>query len=118
MTLSMSGSAKPAWTRRWLPTTKLGRVACWFALGFLAWLLIVNPIVMMMNRPEGLPIAEPFRTLAIILALTGFASGLVGAVLSLIAIVRSRERSIAAFAVLAPGVFVIVFLLGELLVPH
>lgn len=118
MALSKTATARTMWAIRWLPATRLGRIACWFALGFLGWFFVANPVIMMANQPEGLPIAEPLRTVAIALSLAGFASGLVGAVVALVAIVRSRERAIAVFAALAPGVFVVAFLLGELLLPH
>ena len=43
---------------------------------------------------------------------------LVGGVLSLVAIVRLRERAVLAFAGLVPLGFVLVLVVGELAVPH
>lgn len=51
-------------------------------------------------------------------AMPGFACGLVGGVVALVAIFRRRERAISVFAALVPFVFVLVFVLAELIISH
>lgn len=91
----------PARTRRRfppLPTTRLGRWAVGLAVAYpllvTAWRIL----------PGG--------------ALLGFASGIAGGVLALVAIVRRGERALLVFAAVAPLVLVVAFVLAELLVGH
>ena len=81
-----------------LPTTRLGRWAVRLAVGFpvlvLAWSIL----------PGG--------------AALGFASGLAGGVVALVAIFRRGERAITVFASVLPLVLVVAFVLAELLVGH
>jgi hypothetical protein len=51
-------------------------------------------------------------------AFFGFACGLVGGVVALVAILRHGERAISIFAALVPFVFVLVFVLAELIIGH
>src|SRR3990172_5677240 len=81
-----------------LPTTRLGRWAVRLAVGFpvlvLAWSIL----------PGG--------------AALGFASGLAGGVVALVAIFRRGERAITVFAAILPLALVVAFVLAELLVGH
>ena len=51
-------------------------------------------------------------------AILGFLCGIAGGVLALIAIIRQHERSWIVFLSLLPLFWVLVFILGEFLVPH
>jgi threonine/homoserine efflux transporter RhtA len=51
-------------------------------------------------------------------AILGFLSGLVGGILSLIAVIRQNERSWLVFLSILPLFWVLIFILGEFLVPH
>lgn len=48
----------------------------------------------------------------------GFLCGLGGGVVGLIAIIRQHERSWLVWLTILPGLFVILFALGEILYPH
>ena len=84
---------------RWVPATRLGRWGIGLgALGFAlmpAWMLF---------GPLG--------------AFPQFGLMAAGGVLSLVAIIRLRERAVLSFAGLLPLLLVIVFLVGELAAPH
>lgn len=81
-----------------LPTTQLGRRAVGLAAAFVvlvpAWKVF----------PGG--------------AALGFACGLVGGVVALLAIVRHGERALAVFAAVVPLLLVVGFVAAELLVGH
>ncbi len=51
-------------------------------------------------------------------AFPGFACGLAGGVVALVAIVRRGERALTAFAALLPFLLVVTFVLAELLIGH
>lgn len=51
-------------------------------------------------------------------AMLGFICGLVGGVLALIAVIRQHERSGLVFLSILPMLWVLLFILGEFLVPH
>jgi hypothetical protein len=48
----------------------------------------------------------------------GFICGLVGGVLALVAVIRQHERSWLVFLSILPFLWVLLFILGEFLVPH
>ena len=50
-------------------------------------------------------------------AFPGFACGLVGGVVALVAIFRRGERAITVFAALVPFAFVLVFVVGSVFIP-
>ena len=81
-----------------LPTTSAG----WWAIGLavLAQALVMAWTVL----PLG--------------GLAGFVCGLAGGGVALLAIVRRRERAVTVFLALLPAVFVVVFVVAELVVPH
>jgi hypothetical protein len=83
---------------RILPTTELGRRA--------AWLAGVSVLLLLLGR--WLPLG----------AALSFLSGLAGSVVALAAILRRGERALTVFVALLPGLFVIGFILAELLVGH
>lgn len=95
------------------PATRLGWMAVWLGAAFLI-LWAINSTVFIPSTQDA-----PWRHVllpyyGIIMLLCGLAGGVVG----LIAILRNRERSWLVWLTLLPGAFVLLFLLGELLVPH
>jgi len=95
------------------PGTRLG----WWALGLGAVfvvLWIINSTVFMPST-----VLIPWRQVllpfyGIFMLLCGLAAGIVG----LIAVIRGHERSWLVWLTLLPGLFVLIFVLGEFLVPH
>jgi hypothetical protein len=76
--------------------------------------MIINSTIFM-RLPEDVTwrvTVLPFY--GIFMMLCGFAAGIVG----LIAVTRQHERSWLVWLTLLPGLFALVFVLGEFLVPH
>ena len=111
---NMASVDKPLWRRilGW-PSTRLG----WWAVGLMAAfvvLILINNAVFM-QLPEVTTWRVFFLPLyAIVMLLCGLAAG----VAALVAIILKRERSVLAWLPVLTGLFVVVFLLGEFLVPH
>jgi len=82
-----------------LPTTRLGRWAVRLALGS-----VVLVFAWRVMGPAG--------------AAPGFALGLAGGVVALVAIFRRGERAITVLAAILPLAFVVAFVLAELIVGH
>ncbi len=87
--------SSPLWQR---PNTRLG----WWAVGLAVANIVLNFAWSIL--PGG--------------ALLAFACGLAGGVLALIAVIRQHERSWLVFLSILPMVFVLLFILGEFLIPH
>ena len=81
-----------------LPHTKLG----WWSVGLAAASIVL--ILAWSILPGG--------------AMLGFLCGLVGGILALIAVIREQERSWLVFLSILPLFWVLIFILGEFLVPH
>ena len=95
------------------PTTRLGwwsvgAAACFAAL-FLVHFVVLGPWE---------PGAAWLRTVVPVLSLGMLACGLAAGVVGAIAVIRRRERSWLVWLGLLPGLMVLAFLLGEILVPH
>jgi len=82
-----------------LPTTRLGK----WAVGLAA----ANVVLVLGWRLMG-PLG----------AFPGFACGLAGGIVALVAISRRGERAIAVFAATVPALLVVLFVLAELLIGH
>ena len=103
------------WRRRFLarPATRLGRWAAWLAGAFLA-MFVANAAVFMPMHADVVWARPVFIAYGLTMLLCGLAAGVTG----LIAVTRGRERSWLAWLALLPGLFVLLLLLGEFLVPH
>jgi hypothetical protein len=102
------------WRRifKW-PSTRLGWWAVRLALAF--EILMTLNFVIFMRLPEEVAWRVTILPIyAITMLLCGLAAGIVG----LIAMVRQRERSGLVGLTLLPGLFVLVFVLGEFMSPH
>jgi hypothetical protein len=100
------------------PRTRLGRVSMWLGLAFIIGFALNSALVGIVGTSTD-PVVNAFsRTYlpywGVALMGTGFFAGIVG----LVAILKDGERSILALLTLVPTVFVTLFLLGELLIPH
>lgn len=112
--VSASPSGQSLWQRisKW-PGTRLG----WWSVGLAALfeiLMIINNSIFM-RLPEDVTwrvTILPFY--GIFLMLCGLAAGIVG----LIAVTRQHERSWLVWLAILLGLFALVFVLGEFLVPH
>lgn len=71
--------------------------------------------VMFMNEPDETSLR---RLVLPVFGVTMLATGLASGVVALTAMIRSHERSWTVLVPLVVGMFVLVFLLGEVLVPH
>ena len=94
----MTNESASLWKRFFaVPSTQLGRWAVGLAVGsivlILAWSILGG-------------------------AMLGFLCGIVGGVLALIAVIRQHERSWLVFLSILPLFWVLIFILGEFLVPH
>lgn len=99
-----------------LPRTRLGKVTMWLA-GFFVIGFGVNTAVFM---PISMAYPDASWRIWFLPAwgITLMTAGVAAAVTAVLAIVRAKERSWVVWAALAPGGFAILFVLGELLMPH
>lgn len=95
------------------PVTRLGRLSIILA-GTFVILSLLNSAVLM-QLPEVPPAV---RILLIAYGWLMLACGLAAGVLALWAVIHAGERSWMVWITLLPGVFVLILLLGEFLVPH
>jgi len=97
------------------PRTRLGRWAGGLAVTFVVMFIINSTVIMpsTMESPEA-PWEQALPFYGIFMMLCGLAAGVVG----LIAVIRKHERSWLVWLAFLPGVFVLLFVLGEFLVPH
>jgi hypothetical protein len=91
-----------------LPKTSLG----WWSVGLAipVFLLFTYPFLIRLGRVVSF-IGAYFNFAFII-------SGIAAFVIGLISIIRNKERSILVFLATLIGLFALLFLLGEVLVPH
>lgn len=105
-------------TFRHRPGTRLGwwsvRLGAAFLVLYAINSFVFMPIFAYNNNPalEWSNRVLPFY--GIFMMLCGLAAGIAG----LVAILRSAERSWMVWLTLLPGAFVLIFLLGEFLIPH
>ncbi len=100
-----------------LPSTKLGKWSMWLAVTFFIGFILNNAFVGIFGRSEGAMrrFSETYLPYwGIALFMVGFSAGVCG----LIAILKYKERSVVNLLAIVPSVFVILFLLGEFLLPH
>ncbi len=101
-----------------LPVTTLGKWSMWIAVAFIVMFAINTVFVGALGTSTD-PGWQVFSSTylpyyGIGMLAVGFAAGVVG----LVAILKQRERSLVTLLTIVPALFVVVFLLGEFLVPH
>lgn len=100
------------------PTSKLGKWAVIFAISFIV-LVVLAPVLSstiykdIVTIGDGLRFEFQQRPLLILTGLGSLISGLTTLVLSLLAIFKSKDRSIVVFITTALGLLVLIFLVGE-----
>lgn len=106
-------AARPRSSILSLPSTRLG----WWAFGLEAAFIIMS--VLNSTVMEGVPETAPYRTTLLpFYGILMLASGLAAGILAVIALLKKAEKSWLAWTALLPGIFVLIFLLGEFLFPH
>lgn len=100
------------------PSTRLGRISMWMAVGFVILFALNAPFAAMVGTSDNTTLNEFSRTYlpfwGLGLMSLGFFSGIVG----LVAIVKQKERSLVTLLTLVPTLFVLMFLIGELIFEH
>jgi len=101
-----------------LPTTTLGKWSMWLGVAFIVMFAINSVFVGALGTstdPGWRAFSQtylPFYGIGMLLV--GFSAGIVG----FVSIVGQKERSFVALLMIVPTLFVLMFLLGEFLVPH
>lgn len=100
-----------------LPTTRLGKASMWMAVAFVA-MFVINMAFVGTSSSQAAAEQGWRQTIlpcyGLLMMGVGFASGAAG----LVAILSDGERSLLTVLAVVPMLFVAVFLIGELLVPH
>lgn len=103
-------SRSPFWRR---PATRLGR---WAVILVLAFILIDITVSLL---AEFLPDNETWRPAVIfVFGISSILCGASGGVIGLIAVIRHHERSWVVWLAMLPAVFLLMFLMGEIFMPH
>jgi hypothetical protein len=100
------------------PTTRLGKWSFWLAVAFIVGFGINSMLVGVVGTSTDATVNEFSRTYLPFWGIALFTCGAAAGVLGLIAMLKSKERSVFTLLAVLPLLFVAVFLLGELLVPH
>jgi hypothetical protein len=100
-----------------LPKTSMGRWSVGLAaVFFLLYALLQTFYASVHHNPAPNPgPPSPFIPIVVV---AEYISGIVPFITSLISIIKSKERSILVFLVVAAGLFVLIFLIGEILFEH
>lgn len=103
-----------------LPKTSYGKWSGRFLLAFLSLYMLSIILVTLSVRLAGEtatlnPAFSPFLAVSGILALI---SGISAFVFGVLSIIKQKERSVSAFLALLLGVIVLIFIAGEILLPH
>lgn len=116
LSTGMPPSDRPLWRRilGW-PSTRLGWWAVGLVVGFLVFFGLFQMLVASGQRGGETFFSNPWLALSMLVAAgSAIAAGITAA----IAIFGQRERSFVDFVALVLGLFVLVFMLGEILFPH
>ncbi len=112
----MIPATRPLWRRiLGLPSTRLGWWSLWLLVGFLVFIALFQILVASGERGGETFFSNLRLSLMILLAA---ASAIAGGVAAAVAIFSRHERSILSILALLLGLFVTVFVLGEIIVPH
>jgi hypothetical protein len=105
----------------YLPTTKFGKISLCFLAGFIL-LFIFNMAFFnfaMFTSQNGVEIvSRPVGIIVGSFGIAGFISGIIGFFTGLYAFIKEKDRSPFVYVVLLLGLFALVFVLGEVLLPH
>jgi hypothetical protein len=98
-----------------LPKTRLGKCSLWFFLAFV--ILFITFQLLVVSGQRGGETFKDNLILSVPILLAGI-SGISGFVTGLVGIIKSKERSILVFFSTIIGLFVLIFVIGELAFPH
>lgn len=101
-----------------MPDTRLGRIAMWLALAFAVGFALNIGIVAVVGESIDPAVNEFSRTYLPYWGVTLMGTGFVSGIVALFAIFKEHERSIVTLLTVVPTLFVVMFLLGEFLMPH
>jgi flagellar biosynthesis protein FliQ len=98
-----------------VPKTRLGRWSIWFIIAFILLLISFQLLVVSGQRGgdtffSNLALSVPMLVAAI--------SGILAFFTGIISIIKNKERAVLVFVATIIGLFILVFVLGEFLVPH
>jgi cytochrome bd-type quinol oxidase subunit 2 len=97
------------------PTTDLGKWSAWLIVALAILLGVFFMLVASGQRGGDTFFSNPILTVPMLIAAT---AGIAAFIVGLISVVKRKERSVAAFLAIVVGLFVIVFVLGEVIFPH
>ena len=100
-----------------LPKSLLGRWSVGLAAAFILLRVLFQTFFAGGGRNPG-PNPSPPSPVILITVVAGYVSGVVAFITGLISIIKSKERSILVFLVVAVGLFALIWLLGEVLFRH
>ena len=100
-----------------LPKSSLGRWSVGLAAAFILLFVLLQTFYAYVHRN---PVPNPAPPSPVILmgVVADYISGIGSFVTGLISIIKSKERSILVFLVVAVCFFALIWLLGEVLIPH
>ena len=97
------------------PTTDLGKWSAWLIVAFAILLGVFYILVASGQRGGDTFLSNPILTVPMLLAAT---SAIAAFIIGLISVVKRKERSVAVVLAIVVGLFVIIFVLGEVIFPH
>lgn len=103
-----------------MPKTKLGKWSVRLIIVFFGLFIFVQ-IIAAVGRSQGAFDSDSFNIYQLLIPITIIPAGICGIaafLTGIISVVKSKERSVFVFLVTAIGFFVLLFILGEILVPH
>lgn len=100
---------------RLMPKTNLGRWSIWLIIGFFVFLGLFYLAVALGQRGGETFFSNLILTIPILLA---GVSGILSFFTGITSIVKSKERSVLVFLATVLGLFVLFFVMGEILFPH
>lgn len=103
-----------------VPKTNLGKWSVRLIIAFFL-LFILTQIIAAVGRGQGAFDSDSFNIYQILIPITIIPAGICGIaafITGIIGVAKSKERSVLVFLATAIGLFVLIFVLGEILVPH
>lgn len=107
---------RPLWRRilGW-PSTRLGWWSVWLLVGFFVFFGIFSSLVASGQRGGETFFSNPWLAVTMLIAAS---SAILGGITAVVAVFGRRERSLLSILALLIGLFVLTFVLGEIIYPH
>ena len=103
-----------------MPKTRLGKWSVRLIVVFFLLFILVQ-IIAAVGRSQGVFDSDSFNAYQILIPITIIPAGICGIAAfftGIISIIKSKERSVLVFLTTVIGFLVLIFVLGEILVPH